>query len=230
MKLFRNIFALILIPGAAACGYVLLKTFLSFSSSGGQIYTPFWIGVLSYAVLQIAFYKPMRTYVFGHELTHALAGVLSGAKIKKFKVSQNSGSVVLTKDNVWITLAPYFFPLYAFIIIAVYVMLGYLVNIKLFYSYFLFAAGFSIAFHIALTIYALGIEQPDLKVYGVFFSYVIIIAVNIAVFSLLFVLVFPEAVKAGEFFSTMFDAAAKMYLFLYDGIVQIFAAFSTKDA
>jgi len=94
----------------------------------------------------------------------------------------------------------------------------------------LFAAGFSIAFHIALTIYALGIEQPDLKVYGVFFSYVIIIAVNIAVFSLLFVLVFPEAVKAGEFFSTMFDAAAKMYLFLYDGIVQIFAAFSTKDA
>jgi hypothetical protein len=190
---------------------------------------PFWAGVLCYIIFQIAFYKPMRTYVFGHELTHAFAGILSGAKVKKFKVGSESGHVVLTKDNIWITLAPYFFPIYTFAIIVVYLFLGWFTDIKPLYPYFLFFAGLSTAFHAALTVYIIGIGQPDLKVYGVFFSYILIIAVNVIVFSLLMVLVFPYEVNLKNLFTDMYDNSIYAYNFLYEGVSQIFTAFKEAE-
>jgi hypothetical protein len=226
MRLIRNIIAFFAVPAVAVSAYSLVKNFLSFTAVSGGIYMPFWAGVLCYIIFQALFYKPMRTYVFGHELTHAVAGVLSGARIKKFKVSQTSGSVVLTKDNVWITLAPYFFPLYTFIIIVLYIMLGWIADIKLFYSYFLFAAGLSIAFHIALTVYILSIGQPDLKVYGVFFSYVFIIAVNVVVFSVLAALAFPAEIDAGILFTEMGKESGAAYLFMFDALKNIVKAFA----
>jgi len=225
MKFIRAFFAFLALPAVLACGYVLLKNFLFFAGSSGKEYIPFWLGALCYVVFQIAFYKPMRAYVFGHELTHAFAGILSGAKIKKFKAGKNSGSVVLTKDNVWITLAPYFFPLYTFAVIVVYLMLGWFVNIKPLYPYFLFLIGFTVAFHIALTVYIIGIGQPDLKVYGVFFSYVLIIFVNILVFSLLMVMAFPKAAVASEMFLGFFNASFEAYKFIFSGVHLIWQAF-----
>ncbi len=44
---------------------------------------PFWIGVIVYFLFQV---KPMRTYVFGRELTYAITGLLSGVQIKKIKL------------------------------------------------------------------------------------------------------------------------------------------------
>jgi hypothetical protein len=217
--------ALLSVPLVAAAAYTLIKNFLDFAGSGANAHTPFWAGIFCYGVFQIAFYKPMRTYVFGHELTHAFAGILSGAKVKKFKIGKESGHVVLTKDNVWITLAPYFFPIYTFAIIVIYLFLGWVMDIRLLYSYFLFLAGISIAFHIALTIYIINIGQPDLKVYGVFFSYILIIAVNVVVFSLLMVLVFPEGINLKNLYREMYDNIVSLYMFLYEGMVQIVAAF-----
>lgn len=225
MKIFRNIIALTAIPAVLAGAYTLIKSFLSFAAVGGNEYVPFWVGILCYIIFQIAFYKPMKTYVFGHELSHAIAGLLSGAKIKKFKVGKESGSVVLTKDNIWITLAPYIFPIYTFIIVILYIMSGWFADIRQFYGYFLFFVGFSIAFHIALTIYILSIEQPDLKVYGVFFSYVIILAVNIIVFTLLMVLSFPKEIKALEVFNQMYQNILNSYKFIFTGVKEIWLAF-----
>jgi hypothetical protein len=226
MRLIRNIFAFFAVPAVAVCAYSLIKSFLSFTAVSGGIYMPFWAGTLCYIAFQALFYKPMRAYVFGHELTHAAAGILSGAKIKKFKISQNSGSVVLTKDNVWITLAPYFFPLYTFIIVIVYIMLGWVADIKPLYPYFLFAAGVSIAFHIALTVYILSIGQPDLKVYGVFFSYVLIAAVNVVVFTLLCALAFPREIDAEALFKTMGENVCALYLYMFEGLKNIVKAFA----
>ena len=229
MKIIRTLFAAAAVPLVIASVYTLIKTFLTFSAESGNNYIPFWVGVLCYVIFQIAFYKPMRTYVFGHELTHALAGILSGAKIKKFKVGKESGSVTLTKDNVWITLAPYFFPIYTFIIIVLYLFSGWVTDIKPLYPYFLFFAGLSIAFHVGLTIYILGIGQPDLKVYGVFFSYVLILIINVAVFALLMVLVFPDAVNIKYFFTEAYENIMNIYRFLYEGIMQVFTAFKKAE-
>ena len=226
MKMIRSAAAFLAVPAIAAAAYALISAFLSFAGTSGSEYMPFWVGVFCYLVFQIAFYKPMRTYVFGHELTHAFAGVLSGAKIKKFKVGKESGHVVLTKDNIWITLAPYFFPIYTFAVIVIYLMLGWVTDIGALYSYYLFVIGFSIAFHIALTIYILGIGQSDLKVYGVFFSYAVIFTVNIAVFAFLMVLAFPQEINVKELFSVMYDNICVIYAAIYSGIKEIIAAFS----
>jgi hypothetical protein len=64
--------------------------------------------------------KPMWIYVFGHELTHALWTWLFGGQVKKMKVSSAGGHVVVSKTNFVIALAPYFFPLYAALVIAVF--------------------------------------------------------------------------------------------------------------
>lgn len=225
MKFIRNIAAFMAVPAVLAAAYTLISGFLSFAGTGGSEYMPFWTGVFCYIIFQIAFYKPMRTYVFGHELTHAFAGILSGAKIKKFKVGKESGHVVLTKDNIWITLAPYFFPIYTFAVIVIYLMLGWFTDIKNLYPYYLFLIGFSIAFHIALTIYILGIGQSDLKVYGVFFSYIVIFAVNTAVFALLMALAFPQEIDAGALFIEMYGNIRDAYLFICEGIAEIIKAF-----
>ncbi|MDR1195193.1 MAG: hypothetical protein LBL00_01815 [Endomicrobium sp.] len=225
MKFIRNFTAFLSVPLVASAAYTLIKNFLDFAGSGANAHIPFWAGIFCYGAFQIAFFKPMRTYVFGHELTHAFAGILSGAKVKKFKVGKESGHVVLTKDNIWITLAPYFFPIYTFAIIVIYLFLGWVMDITLLYSYFLFFAGISIAFHIALTIYIINIGQPDLKVYGVFFSYILIIAVNVVVFSLLTVLVFPDEINLTNLYREMYDNIVSSYMFLYEAILQIVTAF-----
>jgi hypothetical protein len=215
LKIIRNILALLALPAVFAAGYSLLKALLSFASVKNSSYTPFWIGILCYIVFQVLLYKPMLTYVFGHELTHAIAGILSGAKIKKFKVGKKSGAVVLDKDNIWITLSPYFFPLYSFIAVFLYFTLGWFADISQFYSYFLFCLGFTIAFHIALTIFVIGIGQPDLKVYGIFFSYIVIIIINILVFSVLLILAFPKEVNAAILFKEHIEKIARFYMTLY---------------
>lgn len=225
MKFLRTILAFLAIPAVVAAGWTLIISVLDFAANSGNKYLPFWIGIVCYIVFQIAFYKPLRTYVFGHELSHAIAGILSGARIKKFNVGKESGSVVLTKDNLWITLAPYIFPIYTFFVIFIYVLLGWFTDIKPFYGIFLFLAGFTIAFHVALTIYILSIEQPDLKVYGVFFSWVVIIAVNIVVFSLLAVFAFSDQIKASKLFGDMLANIVGSYQFLFSGAKEIWSAF-----
>lgn len=205
-------------------GYTFVRNLLCFTAFVNR-YISFWIGILSYIVFQVVFYKPMRTYVFGHELSHAIAGVLSGAKIKKFNVGKKSGSVVLTKSNIWITLTPYFFPIYTIAIVIIYICLGWVTDVKRFYKYFLFFVGFSIAFHTALTIYILSIGQPDLKVYGTFFSYVVILAVNIVVFTLLAYLVFRDAISIQYTLLQFYDNIGGVYKFLCSGVLDICLAF-----
>ena len=62
--------------------------------------------------------QAFRTYVLGHELTHALWGMLMGAKIGKMKVGKEGGYVELSKSNFLVSLAPYFFPFYTAVVIA----------------------------------------------------------------------------------------------------------------
>jgi hypothetical protein len=221
MRFLRNIFAFLLMPAVVIAGYTLIKGFLYFAVSAGNRHIPFWIGILFYVVFQAILHKPMKTYVFGHELSHAIAGILSGAKIKEFNTGKESGSIVLTKDNIWITLAPYFFPIYTFAIIIIYIFLGWFINIKQFYGCFLFFAGFSIAFHVVLTTYILSIEQSDLRIYGTFFSYIIIFMVNIVVFVLLAALVFPDDICVKDTFLRIFGNITDIYKFIYARVFEI---------
>ncbi len=160
---------------------------------------PVLIGAAAYALFQAAFRKPLALYVFGHELTHAAAALLSGYRVKSFSASARGGEVVLSGTNVWVALAPYGVPLYTFLALAA------LEAARRFHLFpvppfcFGFAAGFTFAFHAALTVYALRQNQPDLKYVGPFLSLVLILISNGVVLVLLLKALFPASVSLRSF-------------------------------
>ncbi len=214
MKFIRIISAFLFLPFVFSAVYAVVKLILGFAVKSDMSVIPFWIGIIVYMLFQAVFLKPMRTYVFGHELTHALAGVLSGAKIKKIKISKTGGSVTLTKDNIFITLSPYFVPFYSLIIITVYMVLSWFADTAPFYPYYLFLSGAALAFHFALTFYAISMGQEDLKSYGVFFSFVFICFVNCIVISLVFILIFPTYIELKTFFESVFVNGIFIYKYI----------------
>ena len=93
----------------------------------------------------------------------------------------SGGSVRLTKSNMLITLAPYFFPFYTFLVI-----IGALVTYAFFrplpyLPLWLFLIGFTWSFHVLFTLETLGQRQPDVKLYGRIFSWTFIFIVNVAI-------------------------------------------------
>lgn len=141
---------------------------------------PLVAGVFCMVILYLSLPKPTRIYVFGHEFTHALATMICGGRVREMKVGAESGHVLVSKDNFFITLAPYFVPLYtvfALVIFAVVRSLGYWQG-DLAWGVFCWALGVTYAFHILLTIQILKIRQPDITSQGYLFSSVVIFMGN----------------------------------------------------
>jgi hypothetical protein len=151
----------------------------------------FWFFSLGAILWLIAFFglpRPMVVYVFGHELTHALWVVLMGGRVSRFKVGRDGGHIVTDRNNFWIALAPYFFPLYSLITIAIYGLLGLFLNVQP-YGRLLYAViGISWAFHFTFTCWMIPKKQTDLTDHGTFFSLVVIYLMNLALLSVMLVL------------------------------------------
>ena len=138
-------------------------------------------GVAAFALAWMALSHPVRMYVLGHELTHALWGLLFGARPSDVRVSASGGSVKLTKSNMLITLAPYFFPLYTFIVIVVALVTYAFFRPLPYLPLWLFLVGFTWSFHVLFTLETLGQRQPDVKLYGRIFSWTFIFLVNVGI-------------------------------------------------
>ncbi len=144
-----------------------------------------WVAIAGGAACWLAIYlllpKPMRVYVFGHELTHVLWTWVFGGRVKKFKVSAEGGHVIITKSNFVIVLAPYFFPLYVVLVVMCFVV-GHLIwGWKAYAVWFHLLVGAAYAFHVTLTGHALQTRQTDITSQGYFFSAVIIFLGNVGV-------------------------------------------------
>ena len=126
-----------------------------------------------------------RLYVLGHELTHAVWGLAFGARVSNLKVRSTGGSVTLSKSNVWITLAPYFFPFWT----AVVALAALAVRAAMYFAFpegafpvpwlWMFAVGFTWSFHVCFTIRSLMQRQPDVQEYGRVCSWTLILVCNI---------------------------------------------------
>ena len=138
-------------------------------------------GIAAFAMSWFALSHPVRMYVLGHELTHALWGLLFGARPSDVRVSASGGSVRLTKSNMLITLAPYFFPFYTFLVIIVALITYAFFRPLPFLPLWLFLIGFTWSFHVLFTLETLGQRQPDVKLYGRIFSWTFIFIVNVAI-------------------------------------------------
>lgn len=157
-----------------------------------SVYRYFPLGAIAYLMVFILFNKPIRTYVFGHELTHALATLLFKGEVKSFSASTNGGCVVVSKTNIIIVLAPYFFPLYTFIIILTHFLLSAFFNLDVIFSVFVFLLGFSFCFHLILTAYMLFLGQQDILEFGTFFSLAFIYLCNILSLAIIAVFISPK--------------------------------------
>jgi len=179
-KWIKFIIAILLLPGCAGAARSLWLV-LCASGKADVVWVPLLAGAACWVVIFLLLPKPMWIYVFGHELTHALWAWLFGGQVKKMKVSSSGGHVVVSKTNFFITLAPYFFPFYAALVIAVFAIghlfwdwCGYLVWFHLF-------VGAAYAFHVTLTWHVLKTRQSDITSQGWLFSAVIIFLGNTGV-------------------------------------------------
>ncbi|WP_372794213.1 hypothetical protein [Pontiella sp.] len=146
-------------------------------------------GFLLWVALFFLLPRPVRTYVLGHELTHALWALMMGGRIGKIKVGKDGGHVELSRTNFLITLAPYFFPFYTVIVIAVYYLLSLSIDVEPYRMWWLAAVGVTWSFHLTFTISMLAERQPDIQEHGRIFSYAVIFIVNVLVIGLWMVLI-----------------------------------------
>ena len=160
----------------------------------------FWFFSLGVVLWLIAFFglpRPILLYVFGHELTHALWVYLMGGRVSRFRVGRDGGHIMTDRNNFWIALAPYFFPLYSLITIALYGLLSLFFNMQP-YGRLLYALiGVTWAFHFTFTCWMILKNQSDLADQGTFFSLVVIYLLNLVVLSIMLVVASPEISFAG---------------------------------
>ena len=179
-KWLKFVVAILLLPvcfGAAKALWRLLGA----GSGATVVWVPLLAGAACWLVIFLLLPKPMWIYVFGHELTHALWAWLFGAQLKRIKVTSNGGQVVLSKTNFLIVLAPYFFPLYAALLIGAFALGNLIWNWRAFLVWFHLLLGAAYAFHVTLTFHALRTRQSDVTSQGYLFSAVIIFLGNAGV-------------------------------------------------
>ncbi|NJK90340.1 MAG: hypothetical protein HC904_00015 [Blastochloris sp.] len=121
-------------------------------------------------------------YVLGHETTHAMAVLLSGGRVSGFKVSSQGGHVVSDRNSVLIALSPYFVPFYPMVIGLGWALLLLFQPEWQHYNWaFLLIWGASWGFHLCHTITLLKTRQPDFESQGYFFSFILILVLNLLI-------------------------------------------------
>lgn len=179
-KWLKLIIGILLLPACIGAASALSRVV----SAAGNAHT-FWIALIGGAACWLTVFlllpKPMLVYVFGHELTHALWTWLFLGRVKKFKASAKGGHVVITKSNFLIALAPYFFPLYAVLVILVFVIGNLIGRWESYAPWFHFLLGAAYAFHVTLTWHILKTSQSDITEQGYLFSATVIWIGNVLV-------------------------------------------------
>jgi len=155
----------------------------------------FGFGVLCWLGVYFLMPKWLTIYVFGHELTHAIAVKLMGGRVSEFRVGPDGGHVVSSKINTWIALAPYFVPIYSVFAITIYGLVSVFVDLAphrdLASGLLYFSLGLTWCFHACFTLAMIPKGQSDLHYGGTFFSLTVIYLMNLLVLSLLLILATP---------------------------------------
>ena len=110
--------------------------------------------------------------------------MMMGARVSRLRVAKSGGSVTLSKTNVLIGLAPYFFPFYTMCTIAAHAALSLFMDMAAYEPFWLALIGLTWAFHLTFTATTLMQHQPDIAEHGRVFSYALIYLLNVAGISL----------------------------------------------
>jgi hypothetical protein len=179
-KWIKFILAILLLPVCAGAAIALWRVLYA-SDGADTVWVPWLAGAACWLVIFLLLPRPMWIYVFGHELTHALWAWLFGGRVKGMKVTSEGGHVVISKTNFLIVLAPYFFPIYAVLVIAAFAVGRLIWDWRGYLVWFHLAVGAAYGFHVTLTLYALKTRQTDITSQGYLFSAVVIFLGNVGV-------------------------------------------------
>jgi hypothetical protein len=189
------------------------------SFSGDFWRTPaFWffsMGFLMWLVWFLWLPRPVRLYVWGHEMAHALLVILCGGSVREFRVTENGGHILADRNNFVIALAPYVVPLYAaagviaFLIAGLWVDLSRVIELpwggvlRPLYVLYWFL-GLTWSFHVTFTVWMILRDQPDLRINGTAFSLMVIVLINLLVLAALLILAAP-GLSPGDFLRRWLD-------------------------
>lgn len=186
-KWVKFIAALFLLP---VCAILSLTFFTVFTRAAmaQQLWAgeEFWFFSLGVVLWLIAFFglpRPLLVYVFGHELTHALWVWMMGGHVSQFRVRRDGGHIVTNRNNFWIALAPYFFPLYSIIAIGLFGLLSLVTDVRGYGRVLYATIGVTWAFHFTFTCWMIPKSQSDLRDNGTIFSLVVIYLMNLILLS-----------------------------------------------
>lgn len=210
-KIYFWILAVTLLPLVYASFSVLLQMTPHLVREGWQVWWLYGAGILAYGLTEILFKKPMWIYVVGHEMTHAISGILSGARVHHFRASSRGGEVRLSKSNFLIALSPYIIPFYSLLVIGVYAIASHWVKNPYLVYGFQFLVGATLAFHVSLTYHAIHKRQPDLKILGLFLSMTIIALGNAVVIAMFCVALFKNTPTLKEYLFVLKDEAVMAF-------------------
>lgn len=199
-KWVKFIVALFLLP---VCALLSQTFFTSFARAtvaerlwAGEEFWFFSLGAVLWLIAFFGLPRPIVLYVFGHELTHALWVWLMGGRVSRFQVGREGGHILTDKNNFLIALAPYFFPIYSILVIALYGALSLFVNVQP-YGRLLYAlVGVTWAFHLTFTCWMIPKNQSDLSDNGTIFSVVVIYLMNLVLLGAMLVIASPNVTFA----------------------------------
>ncbi|MGB6220826.1 hypothetical protein [Haloferula sp.] len=189
LRMGRWLLALMLLP---LCGVTSWTFFSQFSDVALRLdfwrTSAFWYfatgGLLMTGWFATGLLKDyfLYLYVLGHELTHIVFIWMFRGKVSDWGVSVDGGYVTTDKSNIVIALAPYFVPLWAALVVAVFAAVGYFVDLPDAAMKCLFGLlGFCWAFHLLWTLWMIPRDQPDLRENGTFLSLTIIYLANLLI-------------------------------------------------
>jgi len=217
----KTLAGILLAPAALAAAWATAATLAPALGRFGTTF-PLLAGALLCALLH-ARGAGRHLYVTAHELTHAMAALASGVRVRKISVKSRSGYVLLDSTNAFISLAPYFIPFYTLAAAALYWTAGRFFDAAPLRPWFLGAAGFTLAFHLLHTAEILGGPvQSDLrKAGGPVFSLPLLLLLNCLGLAAALRLLFPELIHLRPYFARVFSAQAAAYRGIFSAAVYV---------
>jgi hypothetical protein len=139
------------------------------------------IGFLFGAIVWALFGRKLAFFgVFEHELTHLLFGLLMFQRPRSFYASDRRGHVTTERSNFIDNLAPYYFPTFSYVMLAVFPLLK-----PGAYAYFYPILGFITGYHLVSNITEFGLRQADVRRSGRAFSVVFCVFAAVLTFGFL---------------------------------------------
>ncbi len=205
-----------LVPAICAAALAVYDLFPALLTSTMPFLAPeplaFVAGYALWTVLFLFLPPAIKMYVWGHELTHALWGLMTGSKVGKIKVSDKGGYVNLTNPGIFTTLAPYFVPFYLVVILLVRLVAGLVCDMEPYALWWLGLFGMAYGFHVTYTIRSLTEHQPDIREFGHVISYVLIILINVLVFG--YGIVAVTSASLPQYHGALLKRGAQAYVFV----------------